>query len=185
MDKGNCQGVYGYVDTDVPPAIVAALNDPSAIVRLEAVRCLENYPLNLDAAIPTLISLVEQNDSELHNACLYTLRAAWPTSDVLPSLTEALQSKSADVRALAILLLGRIGPDASSTVPALLAVLKSDPRASNFRPPPASSKILPSWRHALSGQISSSDLVIASLSETLGSNSSPARAAPPMAWRDR
>ena len=167
--KATAQAFYGYVDTDVPPAIVAALKDPSAIVRLEAVRCLENYPLNLDAAIPTLISLVEQDDPELHNACLYTLRAAWPTSVVLPSLTEALQSKSADVRALAILLLGRIGPDASSTVPALLAVLKESPEPATSRPSSGQQQDPAVMAARALGQISSSDLVIASLSETLGS----------------
>jgi HEAT repeat protein len=168
--KATAQAFYGYLDMDAPPPIVTALKDPSNAVRLEAVRCLENYPLNLDAAIPTLISLLEREDPELHNACLYTLRAAWPTSVVLPSLTEALTSKNADVRAPAILLLGRIGPDASSTVPALLAVLKESPAPATSRPSSGPQQDPAIMAARALGQISSSDEVIASLSETLGSD---------------
>lgn len=167
--KATAQAFYGYLDLDPPPQLVAALKDPSAIVRHEAVRCLENFPLNLDTAIPILVSLLEQDDPELRNACLYTLKAAWPTAVVLPSLTEALKSKNTDVSALVILLLGRIGPAASRAVPALLAVLKESADPVTSKESSASQQDPAIMAARALGQIDSTEEVIAALQENLGS----------------
>ena len=47
----------------------------------------------------------------------------WPTPALVPTLVELLKSRDLLVRANAVLLLGRIGPEASRTIPALIAIL--------------------------------------------------------------
>jgi HEAT repeat protein len=121
--RATAKAYYGYLDSPPPTALVAALRDESAAVRAEAVRSLENYPLDLDSAIPELLSMVEKDGVEVRSIADATLRKAWPTPVVVPNLAAALKSGDGKVRNLAVLLLGRIGPDASSTVPALREIL--------------------------------------------------------------
>jgi HEAT repeat protein len=121
--RATAQAYFGYVDSPPPPALVAALQDPSAVVRAQAGRSLENYPLELDSAIPALLSMLEKDDAEVRSIADDVLRKAWPTAVVVPTLAAALKSDNANVRSLAVLLLGRIGQEASSTVPALLEIL--------------------------------------------------------------
>jgi HEAT repeat protein len=122
-NRETAQAYFGYIASPPPPALVAALQDPSADVRAQAVRSLENYPLDLDSAIPALLSMLEKDDAEVRSIAADVLRKAWPTAVVVPNLAAALKSGDANVRAPAVLLLGRIGPDASSAVPALLEIL--------------------------------------------------------------
>jgi HEAT repeat protein len=117
------QAYYGYIDYDPPLQLVAALTDESPAVRLQAVRSLGNYPLKLDSAIPTLLSMLEKEDAEARSISEEILRKAWPTAVVIPNLATALKSDDAHVRAMAALLLGRIGPEATSAVPTLVAIL--------------------------------------------------------------
>ncbi len=52
-----------------------------------------------------------------------------PTAAVMPILTKALDSQNPDVRRVAVILLGRVGPDAKSTAPALIAAANDAIRA--------------------------------------------------------
>jgi HEAT repeat protein len=169
--RNAAQAFYGYLDTSPPPELVASLSDPSPEVRIAAVQALGNYPLNLDSAIPAMLSILTNGEPEERNACSVTLRAAWPTSAVIPDLTGALKRNGDAVRAIAALLLGRLGPEANSAVADLLVLLKepldpSTPRSA-LRRMQADGPCLAA--RAL-GSISSSDEVVAALTETLKSD---------------
>ena len=130
-----------------------------------------NYPLNLDAAIPSLLSMLEKDEPPVRQECNAALRLAWPTSAVVPALNDALKGKSPQVTALAALLLGRIGPEASPAVPNLLVVLKQplDPAT----PRSALGKMqqdAPCLAARALGAISTNSEVIAALSDTLKSD---------------
>jgi HEAT repeat protein len=169
--RATAQKYYGYADEDPAPELVAALKDSSVRVRIAVAAALQNYPLNLDATIPTLLSMLESDEHKVGEVCQSTLRAAWPTPAAVPALVAALASDRAEVRALGAFLLGRIGPEASSAVPALLATLKEplDPATPRIAlagmqqdPPCSAARAL--------GEISSGDDVIAALTETLKSD---------------
>jgi HEAT repeat protein len=67
--------------------------------------------------------MLEKEDAEARSVSEEILRKAWPTAVVIPNLATALKSDDAHVRAVAALLLGRIGPEATSAVPTLVAIL--------------------------------------------------------------
>ncbi len=116
---------FGYSDAPPPTTLFASLSDDSPDVRIAVLHALSGFPLGLDPAIAILIPALADDklDAQLRERALGTLRLAWPTAVSVPCLTGALNSKSREVRALAALLLGRIGPDADAAVPGLLAVL--------------------------------------------------------------
>jgi HEAT repeat protein len=67
--------------------------------------------------------MLERDETVVRNACRNALEASWPTPALVPNLVEFLKSRDRVVRAYAARLLGRIGPEASRTIPALIAVL--------------------------------------------------------------
>jgi HEAT repeat protein len=67
--------------------------------------------------------MLEKEDAEARSISEEILRKAWPTAVVIPNLATALKSENTHVRAMAALLLGRIGPEATSAVPTLVAIL--------------------------------------------------------------
>jgi HEAT repeat protein len=168
---------YGYIDFNVPAELVAAINDESPNIRIAAIRTLHNFPLGLDAAIPALLATLEQHDTKdpsaetrLQEACREALQAAWPTPAVVPALTDALKNNHGESRALAALLLGRIGPEAAAAVPVLLATLKEPldpavPRSGQM----ALQQDTPCSAARALGSISSSDEVISALADVLKS----------------
>ena len=170
-DRASAQAFYGYVDSAPPPELLAALKDQSLEVRIAAVKALVNYPLNLDSAIPLLLAMLDRNEPELQEVCTAALRLAWPTTAVLPSLTESLKRGTDRIIPLAALLLGRIGPDASDAVPDLLVIVKQPLNPAT--PRPARGRVqedAPCLAARALGSISSSDEVIAALTEILKSD---------------
>ena len=169
--RANALAYYGYVDRVPPPELLSALKDQSAEVRVAAVRALANFPLNLDSAIPVLLSVLEKDEPKVRDACADTLGAAWPTSTVIPVLSEALRNGKDKARPIAALLLGRTGPEAISAVPALIAILKTplDPAISRSALGQMQQDAPCSAARAL-GLISSSDEVITALTATLKSD---------------
>jgi HEAT repeat protein len=175
--RDKAKAYYGYIDFDAPVELVAAVNDESVNIRIAAIRTLRNFPLGLDAAIPALLSALEQHDAQdpsgdprVHEACREVLQMAWPTPAVVPALTDALKNNHGESRGFAALLLGRIGPEAAAAVPALLATLKEPldpavPRSAQMAlqqdPPCSAARAL--------GSISASDEVISALADVLKS----------------
>jgi HEAT repeat protein len=169
--RENAAAFHGFVDKAPPPALLTALDDPSAVVRVAAVEALGEFPLRIDVAIPTLLSMLEKDESEVRKACAQTLRIAWPTASVFSNLAESVRRGTTEARSLAIVLLGRIGPEAGSTVPDLIGILKEPldttiPRSAlggmQQDPPCCAARAL--------GLIASSDEAIDALAATLASN---------------
>jgi HEAT repeat protein len=115
--------IYGSPDVTLPLELVSALEDESAAVRGAADRALARYGPDLDPAIPALFAMMERDETDVQNACAEALPQSWPTPALVPILVEFLKSRDHMVRANAVLLLGRIGPEASRTIPALIAIL--------------------------------------------------------------
>jgi HEAT repeat protein len=129
LDKSNAvrraaaEAIWGSPDVALPPELAAALMDESAEVRNAAARALVNFRTSLDPIIPRLVFLMEQDKPEVRDACAAVLGEAWPTSALVPTLTATLKSRQRAVRYQAARLLGRIGPEASAAVPALVVIL--------------------------------------------------------------
>ncbi len=119
--RDTAKAYYGYTERIAPPALVAALKDESSDVRLAAIRALNNFPLGVDAALPALLDLLDKGEPLEHEVCRDTLRVAWPAADAVSSLTEAVENAKGEARLAAVVLLERIGPDASPAAPALVA----------------------------------------------------------------
>jgi HEAT repeat protein len=169
--RENAAAFYSLVDQTPPPELLTALKDPSISVRVATVGALEKFPSNLDEAIPTLLSMLEKDDSAVRKACLMTLQTAWPTAAAVPSLAESINHGSAEDRSPAIVLLGRIGPEASSTVPALLRILKEPLDSSIPRSVHGTmQQDAPCCAARALGLIASSDEVIEALAATLRSD---------------
>jgi HEAT repeats len=117
--RETAKAYYGYAETPPPSELVAALKDESSEVRIAAIRTLHNFPLGLDAALPTLFELLAGGPLEEREACRATLRVAWPQDAAVPSLTELLEKGQGDIRLLAVVLLERIGSAAKPAAPAL------------------------------------------------------------------
>jgi HEAT repeat protein len=124
-----------------PPGFIAALEDESAKNRLaaaEAVSCFDRgldplmAPLfrGLETARPPFKSAYEQ--AMKHIVARSALRQSRPSYTVasLPVLLAALGRRDREVRSSAAYLLGRLGPDAEGTVPALIAILNEDDHGS-------------------------------------------------------
>jgi HEAT repeat protein len=115
--------IYGSPDVTLPPELVAALEDESAEVRAAAARALVRFGPDLDPELPALFAMMERDETDVRRACSQAIQEGWPTPALVPTLVELLKSRDDMVRANAVLLLGRIGPEASRTIPALIAIL--------------------------------------------------------------
>ena len=114
-------------DAIAPPELVAALKDSSSEVRAAAARALSNFPLGVDAAIPDLLSMLANDEPLVQSACRAATWVAWPSAAAVPVLIDRHKTGRPEAQARAAILLGRIGRDADSAVPALLATLNEPP----------------------------------------------------------
>jgi HEAT repeat protein len=112
-----------FRDLTLPPELVGALSDKSAQVRAAAAGALVSFGPDLDLEIPTLFAMLERDETNVQKACRQALESAWPSPELVPALSRFLQSGDRGVRGCAALLLGRIGPEARRTIPALVAIL--------------------------------------------------------------
>ena len=149
------------------------LSDPEAAVRASAVRGFgELGKSGKVASPPELFAALNDETSSVRRATFEALGAIQLTPAAVPALIEALGSRDREDRFHAAWLLGRIGPEAKSAVPALLAILKQSfdlkdkktTRLVNRTGDPACTAA-----RAL-GQIGASEEVIASLAEMLSSD---------------
>ena len=106
-----------------------ALEDSSPGVRYWAAGALGHIQLGLDPFIPALLRHAEHDpDAEVRDVCAAEIenfiRPTAVSSNVVPTLTEALSSPSDKVRFAACALLGRLGATAQSAIPVLLGWLK-------------------------------------------------------------
>jgi HEAT repeat protein len=102
------------------------LSDNDPLVRASAARSYgaigTKFRVNLP---PDLISaLLRDKSVSVREAAIKALQEVQLTPDAVPRLVEALQSADREIRFGAAAILGRLGVDASSAIPGLLATLK-------------------------------------------------------------
>jgi HEAT repeat protein len=122
----------GPIDQPAPPALLAALDDRSRIVRIEALQAIAEFSSGVDKSVPVLLKEAQsepggsQFDRWYH---LHPLRQAaerlHPTKAVTPLLIQALESQDPDVREMAVVLLKRLGPAAQPAARSLITATRS------------------------------------------------------------
>ena len=127
-------GVIGQrLSDDPPPRLVAALEDPSEVVRAAAAQALALFPRGLVRLLPALVKSMERHRAEFRPAYASVLKQIGPSlsrsgkipaKDVVAALLPALGSPDREVRRQIVVSLGEFGPQAPEAVPALVALLK-------------------------------------------------------------
>jgi len=124
----------GQIDEPAPPVLLAALDDPSSMVRSHALLALSQFTSGVDRSVLVLLKDAELKPREGLQVAKGAgqgsdLRRAaerlHPTAAVVPILAKGLESQDPDVRGVAVVLLGRVGPDARSAAPALIAATRA------------------------------------------------------------
>jgi HEAT repeat protein len=122
----------GPLDEPAPKALVAALDDPSRVVRIEALLAISQFASGVDNAVTVILSDALSAPAESHfnrGQHIYPLRQAaermQPSAAVLPLLIDALHSQSSDARELALVLLRHLGPAGRPAAQSILAVTQS------------------------------------------------------------
>jgi HEAT repeat protein len=124
----------GPTEMAAPKSLLAALDDPSKSIRLQALRALASFGSGVDAAVPVLLRDVESEadvperraagtSGTVHNYHWAAERLR-PSPAVLPVLVEALDSPNRNVRAAAARILGQMGRAARPAAPALAAAAR-------------------------------------------------------------
>ena len=110
-------------------ALTRGLSDPEPAVRASAVRGFGELGKSGKVALPPeLFAALNDETSAVRQATFKAMGAVQLTPAAVPTLIEALGSRDREDRFHAAWLLGRLGPEAKSAVPALLAILKASLR---------------------------------------------------------
>lgn len=114
-----------------PPELVAILEaDAAPEVRAAAAAAIAYFRTGLDPATVALLRALEPEEPQVRTNCESALRAIQGDKNVrlsvatVPALTATLASRQRLVRFHAAALLAKFGPEAESSVPALLTVLR-------------------------------------------------------------
>jgi HEAT repeat protein len=121
----------GEIGEPAPAPLLAGLNDPSPDVRKLVLQVLSQFTSGSDEAVPVLLKDAEikappsgiqaAKGSGPGSALGRAAESLHPTKAVVPILTKAIESQNPDVRRAAVVLLGRVGPDARSASQPLVA----------------------------------------------------------------
>src|SRR5262245_41890123 len=95
--------------------LVERLAEPEARSRRRAVRALAALGPAAETAVPALIAAFCDRDLEVRRGAVRALAAVGAAA--VPALLEAAQTDHPDVRKVAIVTLGEIGPEARAAVP--------------------------------------------------------------------
>jgi HEAT repeat protein len=114
----------GTVPRVAPPGVLSVLDDPTHLVRGQALLALSHFSGGVDRAIPILLDDVVTNTDRFPPDYDAIARAIHPSPAVVPALIKALGSKSGIVRETAATLLTRIEPPPVESSPAVIAAVK-------------------------------------------------------------
>jgi hypothetical protein len=112
---------------------IKALKDKDRMTRKEAIQALGGIGPDAKAAVPALLGMVKEKDLFLSSDALASLRKIGTAA--LPALKKGLKNKEASVRQAVLTVLGTMGADAKSAVPALIKVLNDRTPVAAARPP--------------------------------------------------
>jgi HEAT repeat protein len=124
--------VYG----NPPEGLFKAIEDESPIIREAAITASAGFSHDLDALVPSLLRHAEHDDPAVKGASLQALGRINPralSKSVTPVLTEGLRSRSPDLRLQLVSLIGKMPPDPTATVPALIDVLRETDKSDQAR----------------------------------------------------
>lgn len=102
--------------------------------RLAAARELNALSQRSDEALPYLLALLESDDPEARRLVLYVL-GKWDIAraPVLEAVFDRLEDEHPDVRAMAVLSISRLGPDAAAAAEKLVELLADDQEQPRIR----------------------------------------------------
>jgi HEAT repeat protein len=171
-----------------PPSIVAALEDESSQLRIEAVEALANFTRGLTPLLPSLLLSMERARPEARASYARLLKAIEPPSfsaNVVPHFVVALESRDPEIRSLVVSRLVAFKQDARAAVPALLKLLgepvEFDPFEAWDTPANQARRSMPYFAARALGQIAratdQTEPVVAALMEAIRSGSPVCRAA--------
>lgn len=110
------------------PAVVKAMSDPSADVRRKAAYALGRIDADPTAVVDVLVSALADGDNDVRQTAASSLPKMSKTA--VPVLMKAIKGDKADLKAMAVKILGDIGSDASAAVPDLRTILLENGPAS-------------------------------------------------------
>ena len=111
------------LSSEIPPELVAALEDESAQVREQAAWACDSYKEGLSPLLPDLFARLERAQPPLRSTLWQCLEGGIADPTLVPFLRKRLRSPSPEVRSAAAALLARMGPKAVAATPELLALL--------------------------------------------------------------
>jgi HEAT repeat protein len=154
-----------------PPALLNALEDPSADLRARALVAISRFGAGVDRAVSVLLRDVNGRTS------LYLLAAEQmrPSPAVVPMLIRSLESTNCAERQAAAVLLRRIGPAASAATPSVIAALRQGTNSS-VKPDRQVNSLVSSLMRALA-HVAPAEDAVPILIEALRAEGSHARSA--------
>jgi HEAT repeat protein len=118
------QAIAPRVARMAPARLVAAVGSKDTDTRAKAVQALVKFPNGIDSHLPLLLEVLEREDPKIRQTYSWAFVNVRPSAAAIPALVKALRSPERPVRFLGADLLSRIGPSASSAVPAILPLLE-------------------------------------------------------------
>lgn len=119
------------VGAEAVPVLVNALDDPSDVVRAEAIRALASLaPAHAELAVPKLLELAQKDgafvDDEWPNWILAFKALGRFGKDALPVLEKEWEGSTPEKRAVLCVAFSELGPAAAPAVPKLVELIEKD-----------------------------------------------------------
>jgi HEAT repeat protein len=119
--------VLGYLGEQATPALIEAMNDDQADVRIVAIRAIIEMGDRGQRAVPALVHALGDSEEDVRESAAAALgRIGTKARSAAPALTVALRDSAWSVRREAAGALARVGPDPSEAIPALESASKND-----------------------------------------------------------
>jgi HEAT repeat protein len=121
--------VLGYLGDEATPALIEAIKNDQADVRVVAIRAIIEMGEKGERAIPALVGALGDRDEDVReSAALALSRIGTKARSAASALKAALRDSDWTVRREAAGALARVGPEPGQAMPALESVVKDDPR---------------------------------------------------------
>lgn len=123
----------GQPAPEVIAALLEALNDPIADVRVCAAAALGYCGTAGRAAIPKMLDAIRSADPAIQVGAALALRRLRPGEETIPTLLEYLKDPSLEIRKAALVVLETSSPAGRVAIPELVSILRTGDPALRFR----------------------------------------------------